>query len=333
MHPFRASIIVPVYDRPSEVDELLASLEDQTESPLEVIIVEDGSTVPCGHVVERYRGRLPVRYLTKTNSGPGPSRDHGARQALGDLLIFLDSDVVLPPGYMAAVRHGWETDPVDLFGGPDRAHPSDTPLQRAIGHVMASFLTTGGIRGGAVRLERYHPRSFNMGVAKAMFERVGGFSAMRFGEDIDLSIRIHAAGGRSRLFSDAWVYHKRRARLSTFWKQVVNSGIARINLHLRHPGSLRVVHLLPGLFVVGVVLCLLGAMIGSAVWLLPLALFTALVFLEAAWCTRDAQVAALAMAAAWVQLTGYGTGFVVAAVNRLLLGRKEFHAFGRTFYD
>ena len=225
------SFIIPVYNRPDEVDELLDSLTRQECRDFEVVVVEDGSAVPCRDVCDRYADRLDLHYYNKENSGPGQSRNYGAERAQGEYLIVLDSDVVLPPGYLSAVDAELAERECDAFGGPDSAHPSFTPVQKAISYSMTSFFTTGGIRGGKKKLDKFYPRSFNMGIRRDVYERLGGFSRMRFGEDIDFSIRIFKAGCRCRLFTAAWVWHKRRTDFRKFWRQVYNSGIARINLY------------------------------------------------------------------------------------------------------
>ena len=188
------SIIVPVYNRPDEVDELLTSLTTQSLNDFEVIIVEDGSQITCQDVCKRYTDRLNLRYFPKENSGPGNSRNYGAERAEGEYLIILDSDVVLPDGYMKAIDDELQANPADAFGGPDCAHPSFTDTQKAISYSMTSFFTTGGIRGGKKKLDKFYPRSFNMGIRADVYRRLGGFSKMRFGEDIDFSIRIFKAG-------------------------------------------------------------------------------------------------------------------------------------------
>ena len=255
------SIIVPVYNRPDEVDELLGSLLHQEEKDFEVIVVEDGSQVPCGDVCQRYAGQMELRYYEKPNSGPGQSRNYGAERAKGEYLLILDSDVVVPPGYLKAISEELERQPADAFGGPDCSHPSFTDIQKAISYSMTSFFTTGGIRGGKKKLDKFYPRSFNMGIRRDVYLRLGGFSRMRFGEDIDFSIRIFQAGCHCRLFPGAWVWHKRRTDFRKFWRQVFNSGIARINLYKKYPDSLKLVHLLPMVFTVGVAALLLLALV------------------------------------------------------------------------
>ena len=233
------SIIVPVYNRPDEVDELLESLTEQTFKDMEVVIVEDGSTKPCESVVHKYAGKLQLRYYTKENSGPGPTRNFAAERSQGEFLIFLDSDCVLPPDFLKEVEAELNKQECDAWGGPDRAHESFTSVQKAISYSMTSFITTGGIRGGKKQMDqKFYPRSFNLGIRRSLYRQLGGFSSMRFGEDIDLSLRIYKSGASCRLFPEAWVWHKRRTDFRKFFKQVHNSGIARINLMKRHPGSL-----------------------------------------------------------------------------------------------
>lgn len=207
------SVIIPVYNRPDEVNELLESLTLQTCKDFEVVVVEDGSSIPCQEVVEKYSDRLDIHYYNKPNSGPGQTRNYGAERSHGEYLIILDSDCILPPGYFEAVEKELQSSPVDAFGGPDRAHASFTDIQKAINYSMTSFFTTGGIRGGKKKMDKFYPRSFNMGVRRSVYQTLGGFSKMRFGEDIDFSIRIFKAGYRCRLFPSAWVYHKRRTDL------------------------------------------------------------------------------------------------------------------------
>ena len=267
------SIIVPVFNRPDEVDELLESLCHQEVNNFEVIIVEDGSKKPCKDVCDKYAGILDLHYYFKENSGPGQSRNYGAERANGDWLIVLDSDVVLPTGYLKAVDAeltsaiSHQSTSIDAFGGPDASHPSFTPVQKAISYSMTSFFTTGGIRGGkGKKLDKFFPRSYNMGIRREVYQELGGFTKMRFGEDIDFSYRIVEAGYKTALISDAWVWHKRRTDFRKFFRQVYNSGIARINLTKRHPGTLKLVHLLPTVFTLGVIGCLLMFLNGAELY-------------------------------------------------------------------
>ena len=333
------SFIIPVYNRPDEVDELLESLTHQSVKDFEVVVVEDGSNVPCEKVVAKYADRLDVHYFSKTNSGPGQTRNYGVERAQGDYVLILDSDVVLPEGYLAAVDAELTQHPCEAFGGPDRAHASFTPMQKAINYAMTSFFTTGGIRGGKKKMDKFYPRSFNMGVARDTYLRLGGFSKMRFGEDIDFSTRIFKAGCSCRLFPEAWVWHKRRTDLKKFFKQVHCSGIARINLMKRHPSTLKLVHLLPAVFTLGcallVVLAVLALALGCPHWwamLLPFVLFAAIIFADASAHEKSAGVGLRAVAASYIQLWGYGSGFVRSWWQRCVLGRGEFEAFKKNFY-
>ena len=330
MNP-KYSVVIPVYNRPDEVDELLQSLCSQTYRNFEVVVVEDGSAIPCKQVVDKYAEALDVHYFEKPNSGPGQTRNYAAERSRGEYLLILDSDCILPETYLAAVEAELQRELADAFGGPDRAHDSFSDVQKAINYAMTSFFTTGGIRGGKKKMDKFYPRSFNMGVRAEVYKALGGFSAMRFGEDIDFSIRIFKGGYRCRLFPEAWVWHKRRTDLKKFFKQVHNSGIARIDLYKKYPESLKVVHLLPAVFTVGVVLVLLAALICP--WsLLLLALFAVVIFIDASIRNKSIKIGALSVIAAFIQLTGYGSGFLRAWWKRCICGGKSFSAFEKTFY-
>ena len=362
------SIIVPVYNRPDEVDELLQSLTEQTFKDMEVIIVEDGSSQPCENVVHRYANKLQLRYYTKENSGPGQTRNFGAEHSQGEFLIFLDSDCVLPPGFLQAVDDELKQKECDAWGGPDRAHESFTPVQKAISYSMTSFLTTGGIRGGKKQMDKkFYPRSFNMGIRRSLYRQLGGFSSMRFGEDIDLSLRIYKSEASCRLFPEAWVWHKRRTDFKKFFKQVHNSGIARINLMKRHPGSLKFVHLLPMFFTIGTfaylllaflflivtlfgfialwrmpkpgcingpMFCIIFGIGGMILFLLPLLLFSLIVFIDSSIRNKSIKIGFLSIWASFIQLIGYGTGFIRAWWLRCVCGKnEELQAFKENFYE
>ena len=336
----RYSVIVPVYNRPDEVDELLESLTQQSFRDFEVVIVEDGSKIPCEEVVKKYQSLLDIRYFSKANSGPGQTRNYAAERSRGEYLLILDSDCILPTGYLQAVEDELQASPAEAFGGPDRAHASFTAVQKAINYAMTSFFTTGGIRGGKKKMDKFYPRSFNMGVRADIYQKLGGFSKMRFGEDIDFSIRIFKAGCRCRLFPEAWVWHKRRTDFRKFFKQVHNSGIARINLYKKYPESLKVVHLLPAVFTLGVavlLLCMLLSVIpGAAILFLlgisPLLLFSFIIFLDSSLQNKSLKIGILSIFAAFIQLTGYGTGFLRAWWKRCVLGKDSFSAFEKNFY-
>ena len=243
------SVIIPVYNRPQEVRELLESLSVQQHKEFEAIIVEDGSTIRCEDICKEFSDRIPVSYHYKENGGPASARNFGAQWARGEWLLFFDSDCIIPDNYFQSVGEELAGKECQLFGGADRSHPSFTTLQKAIDYSMTSIITTGGIRGNRKSADKFYPRTFNMGIKKTVFDQIGGFSNMRFGEDVDFSYKVKEGGYDSRFFPNAWVYHKRRNTFRTFFKQVFNSGIARIHLSKRHPGTLKLVHLLPSGFV------------------------------------------------------------------------------------
>ena len=328
----RYSLIIPVYNRPDEVDELLESLTRQHFQDFEVLVVEDGSSVPCESVVDRYATSLDIHYLKKANSGPGQTRNFGAERSRGEYLLILDSDCVLPPNYLDAIEAELQKEPADAFGGPDRAHESFTRVQKAINYAMTSFFTTGGIRGGKKKMDKFYPRSFNMGIRREIYQDLGGFSKMRFGEDIDFSIRIFKAGYRCRLFPDAWVWHKRRTDWRKFFKQVYNSGIARINLYKKYPESLKLVHILPAVFTLGVCVILLLSLVCP--WsLLLLFVFVLVILIDASLQNKSLFIGVLSVIAAFIQLIGYGTGFLSAWWKRCVCKEGEFAAFEKNFYQ
>ena len=314
------SIIIPVYNRPDETEDLLASLAAQTCRNFEVVVVEDGSTVPCREVIEKYAQTIPVKYFFKPNEGRSIARNYGMEHAEGDCFIFFDSDCVIPADYFEKLERMSAEEPFDCFGGPDAADASFTPVQKAINHAMTSFLTTGGIRGGKVRLEKFTPRTFNMGFTREVYARVGGFREM-FSEDIDMSTRIRLAGFSIGLYPELPVYHKRRVDFRKFLRQVYVFGMSRITLKLLYPDSLKAVHLLPALFVIGVVAMVLLAIFCSPWWLLPLGIYLLAIFVAALWSTRSPRIALLAVPASMIQLGGYGYGFIKAFVVKILLGR------------
>ena len=325
------SIIVPVFNRPDEVDELLQSLCGQTIKDFEVLIVEDGSVKPCKDVCDKYASILDLHYYAKENSGPGQSRNYGAERANGEYVIILDSDVVLPASYLQAVEDELKQNPCEAFGGPDATHPSFTPIQKAISYSMTSFFTTGGIRGGKAKLDKFYPRSFNMGIRRDVYLQLGGFTKMRFGEDIDFSYRIVEAGYMPRLFPEAWVWHKRRTDFRKFFRQVYNSGIARINLEKRHPGTMKLVHLLPTVFTLGVI----GLLLITLFWPLacvPIILYSLLLCIDSSLRNKSLWVGLLSIPAAFVQLMGYGFGFIESWWKRCVLKQDEFTAFEKNFY-
>jgi len=315
----RFSVIVPVYNRIDEVRDLLESLSRQTLKNFEVVIVEDGSTDRCQAEAESVEN-LRVRYFYKENEGRSIARNYGMERAAGDYFIFFDSDCVIPEDYFAVLSRELDAKPVDCFGGPDSAHSSFTSTQKAINFAMTSFLTTGGIRGGKMSLEKFVPRTFNMGFSRRVYERVGGFREM-FSEDIDMSTRIRNAGFSISLIRPAYVYHKRRVDFRKFLRQVYVFGMSRITLKLLYPGSLKVVHALPALAVIiGLVLVVLSAAV-SPWFLLPLGLYLIAIFVSALVSTRSPVIAVKALPASVIQICGYGCGFLKAYFLKIVLGR------------
>lgn len=327
----RFSVIIPVYNRPGEVEELLQSLADQEYDDFEVIVVEDGSKIPCSEVINKFASGLKIQYFFKENTGPGLTRNYGAERAKGEFLIFFDSDCIIPNNYFTRVEEELAAEYVDFFGGPDATHPSFTDVQKAIGYSMTSFFTTGGIRGGKVKLERFTPRSFNMGINAEVFHSVGGFSNMRFGEDVDLSLRLFEMGFRSRLFPKAFVYHKRRTDFRKFFKQVFNSGMARINLSIIHRNSLKLVHLLPSGFVFVMSVAVLLSWAYPVISIFPL-LYSIAIMFDSLLKGNSLTVALLSVVAAWVQLYGYGLGFTYALWLWVVHGKRPNGAFTKNFY-
>jgi len=311
------SIIVPVYNRPDEVAELLESLDAQTVKNFEVVLIEDGSLIPCKEVANGYAGRLNINYVSKPNTGRSDSRNVGMQEAKGDFFIFFDSDCVIPPHYFEEVEKAVSEQNFDCFGGPDAAHSSFTDMQKAISYTMTSFFTTGGIRGGKRQLEKFMPRTFNMGFKREAYEKVGGFKDM-FGEDIDLSLRIQEAGFSIVLVREAFVYHKRRVSMKKFYKQVNNFGKARVSLYLLHPKALKAVHALPAVFTVGSGMLLILAL-WNWLWLMPLLAYILLLFCDALRVTRSLPIALLALPVGFTQLIGYGVGFLQSYIEKVIL--------------
>ena len=307
------SIIVPVYNRPDEVRELLESLTGQSYKNFEVLIVEDGSTITCEKVFEEYTQLLHIRYFFKPNSGPGPSRNFGFKQARGNYLVVFDSDCTIPEGYLKAVEDFLGHTPLDAWGGPDRGHRDFTILQQAMAFTMSSVFTTGGIRGRKKAPGAFQPRSFNMGISKEVFLHTGGFAFDRFAEDIEFSLRMKELGYRVGYIHEAFVYHKRRTGLKQFFWQVYNFGRGRVLVGRAHRGAIKITHWLPSFFLLG-----MAIMVGSlavdkrASLLLGIVYLTYLVILSisAFKNTKSLGVALLAAPSAIVQLTGYGVGFL-----------------------
>jgi len=314
------SIIIPVYNRPEEIDELLESLTHQTFKRFEVIVVEDGSTLRCEDIVEKYKEQLNIHYFFKENSGQGFSRNFGFERAKGEWLIVFDSDCLIPKDYLAKVDHHIKEHPLDAFGGPDRAAESFTIIQKAISFSMTSLLTTGGIRGSKAKVGAFHPRSFNMGIRMEVFKKTGGYIITRKGEDIEFSIRIAEHGFTTGLIADAFVYHKRRTNFVQFFKQLHFFGTARINLGRFYPKEIKWVHFFPSVFVLGLLVCLYAYLQDKEWAIMGLRLY--FLYFLVIWVTATGRsesfiVGLLSVVAAFVQLTAYGLGFIQEGVISL----------------
>lgn len=313
------SVIIPVYNRPNEVDELLDSLLRQTFTNFEVLIIEDGSEEKCESIVSNYSSELDIKYFFKANSGQGFSRNFGFEKAKGDYFVVFDSDCLIPEDYFEKVEIHLNKEPLDAFGGPDSAHPSFTPMQKAISYSMTSPFTTGGIRGNKVHTGIFHPRSFNMGISRAVFQKTKGYKITRMGEDIELSLRIIENGFKTGLISEAFVYHKRRTSLKQFFKQLHFFGRARVNIKRFYPNELKLVHLLPLFFVLALVGWLCSYFLFFDVFLLGtslLAIFSLAILLDAMIKNRSLLIGFLSVATAFTQLVAYGIGMIQESFRR-----------------
>lgn len=275
----------------------------------EVVIVEDGSTISSEEVVKSFKGKLDISYYRKPNSGPGDSRNFGMKKARGSYFLILDSDVILPPHYLVEVENELRKEFVHCFGGPDAAHEGFSDLQKAINYAMTSFLTTGGIRGGQKRVDKFQPRSFNMGLSKEAFLASGGFGSIHPGEDPDLVLRLQKGDFSTRLFSEAFVYHKRRIDWKKFHQQVKKFGLVRPILNKWHPGSSKITYWFPTLFSLGLIVAIIVSFFG---WYLPLLVYViyfSVLFLHSLYLNRSLKIAFFSIVAAMLQFFGYGFGF------------------------
>ena len=305
------SIIVPVYNRPNEIDELLESLTKQEyAAAFEVLIVEDGSTQKSDAIVEKYKDSLNIQYFFKENTGAGASRNFGMQQATGNYLIILDSDVIVPKQYLKEVESALETAYTDAYGGPDAAHESFTALQKAINYSMTAFLTTGGIRGKKKSVGTFQPRSFNLGLSRAAFEKTTGFAKLKVGEDIDLTFRLWEHGFKTQLIASAFVYHKRRSTLQQFYKQTFAFGTARPQLNKRYPATAKLTYWFPSLFIIGFDLSLIALFFGYWQLLALYGVYSVLIFLDSLLQTKSLKVAFLSIITTFTQHLGYGLGYL-----------------------
>ncbi|MEN8250152.1 MAG: glycosyltransferase [Bacteroidota bacterium] len=313
------SIIIPVYNRPDEVEELLQSLAVQTKKDFEIIIVEDGSTDQCEHVVDQYKNQLDIRYFFKENEGQGFSRNYGFDRARGDYLIVFDSDCLIPADYLQIVDDSLNKEPLDAFGGPDRADESFTLVQKAINYSMTSLFTTGGIRGRKKHAGTFHPRSFNMGMSREVYEKTGGYIITRMGEDIEFSIRIIENGFKVGLIDDAYVYHKRRTSLGQFYKQLHFFGRARVNVNRFHKGEIKLVHFFPIFFLAGWLVFLSSYFFNETIFYLGLnsvAIYYGLIYLDSTYKNNNLLVGFLSLLTATIQLGAYAIGMISESLKR-----------------
>ena len=307
------SIIIPLYNRPQEIKELLETLVPQTYKQFEVLVIEDGSVDSAEEIVKSFSDRLDVSYFVKDNSGQGFSRNFGFERARGDYFVIFDSDCLIPEDYLQIVNDSLAKNYLDAYGGPDASHPSFTPVQKAISHAMTSPFTTGGIRGNKKGIGQFHPRSFNMGISRKVWEKAGGFIITRLGEDIEYSIRIHSMGFKIGLVPDAKVYHKRRTNFLKFYKQLHFFGRARINVYKFFPGELKLVHFFPAVFTLSLLFTAVSNIFRWRIALLCnfiLALIILLIFFHAWIKNKSLKIAFLSLIASFVQLIAYGLGFM-----------------------
>lgn len=327
------SLIIPVYNRPDEVNELLDSLLlSEYAKPFEVVLVEDGSTIPCKEVAEKYSHKLNISYYFKENSGPGDSRNFGMQKAKGDYFIIFDSDCIIPFNYLSEVEKALAIKYVDCFGGPDRALDSFSDIQKAINFAMTSFLTTGGIRGGSEKIDKFQPRSFNMGLSKKAFEASKGFGDIHPGEDPDLSIRLWDLGFETRLFPDAYVYHKRRIDWDKFSVQVNKFGKARPILNSWYPKYNKITFFFPSFFIIGLIVAFFLMLINHD-WLLQLYfVYFIIIFLTSTYQNKSLKIGMLSIVAVWKQFYGYGIGFLESFFKIIILRKKPQEAFPYMFF-
>lgn len=324
------SFIIPLYNRPDEIVELLDSLCLQTYTKFEVLVIEDGSKDKAKKEVDSFSDRLDVKYYFKENGGQGFARNHGFERANGDYFIILDSDVIMPPHYLQTVYEEVTERKLDIYGGPDAAHPSFTPVQKAINYSMTSFFTTGGIRGKKGSVEKFKPRSFNMGLSRAVYEKVGGFKITRLGEDIEFSMRIIHAGFKSGLIENAYVYHKRRTDFGRFFRQIQFFGRSRINISTFYPDGLKLVHFFPAFFTLSflgaLLLILISLLLKFSFWwifMLPFILYSLILFVDASVKNKSLKIGVLGTYSTYLQFFGYTKGFLTDLVKIKIMGVKD----------
>lgn len=327
------SIIIPVFNRPDEIDELLASLMKlEYNQNFEIVIVEDGSTIKSNTIIEKYSGKLDVSYYFKENTGPGDSRNFGMQKAKGDYFILFDSDCIIPKNYLNEVVKAFQINYVDCFGGPDQALDSFSDIQKAINFSMTSFLTTGGIRGGSEKINKFQPRSFNMGISKKAFQASGGFGNIHPGEDPDLSIRLWNLGFETKLFPKAYVYHKRRIDWDKFSLQVNKFGKARPILNKWYPKHSKPTYFFPSIFIVGFYLSIVSLIFTFDFLFKVYCVYFLILLIMATIQTKSLKIGWLALVATWKQFNGYGIGFLQSFIKINVLKQKPELAFPELFF-
>jgi glycosyltransferase involved in cell wall biosynthesis len=328
------SFIIPVFNRPEEISELLESFTKlQFNGDYEIILIEDGSTESSEAEVKKFSDRLNISYYYKENSGPGDSRNYGMRMAKGNYCIIFDSDCLVPPHYLQTVHRYLTEKFVHCYGGADAAHESFTNLQKAINYVMTSFLTTGGIRGSKNSVSNFEPRSFNMGISKEAFEATGGFGKIHPGEDPDLSQRIKIAGYTTTFIENAYVYHKRRISWNTFYTQVKKFGLVRPILNSWHPSAAKITYWFPTLFVLYCFFSLGALAFGFEFFYILLGVYVGILFIHSSIVNKNPIIGVLSIFAMFVQFFGYGLAFLKSSFYIGLLKKDPKKQFPKLFFE
>jgi len=326
----KLSLIIPVYNRPDEIQELLTSVTQQTVQVDEVVIIEDGSNLSSKKVVDSFLSTLPIRYFEKPNSGPGDSRNYGMKRAQGDFFIILDSDCILPENYIKSIHEALDGAPVDFFGGPDRSHESFTMIQKAIDYAMTSIVTTAGIRGAIAK--QFQPRSFNMGISKEAFEASQGFSRIHPGEDPDLTLRLWKLGFKSSLFKKSYVYHKRRINWKLFAKQLYKFGATRPILNRWHQRKFTLIYWFPLLFSVGLLISLVGLFFGYKLLFYGYLTYLFIIFIHASFKMVSPLIAVMSVGAVLLMYMSYGWGYLSTSVKMCCATKEAEELFPHLFF-
>lgn len=326
------SIIIPVFNRPHELEELLESVTGQKGNiAVEVIVVEDGSELTSENVVNQFKDKLNIKYCFKKNTGPGDSRNYGMKRSSGDFFLLLDSDCLLPDDYLSKVSAVLKQNFTDAFGGPDAAHPSFSLNQKAFNYAMTSMLSTGGLRSSESDKRKFQLRSFNMGLSPSAFISTGGFGKQRIGEDIDLNFRLWKMNCSTQFVTEAFVYHKRRTTWTQFFRQTRNFGAARPILNRMHPGTARFTYVLPSLFLLGLIAAIALAFFNFTFLLIPFALYFVAILVDSTWQNRNLAVGFLSCLAVLMQFVGYGSGYLRSTYRIKIQGKSNKEVFPGMF--